>query len=113
MKGFSKEQIVSAVQQGMFEASTATQKFLATHGDRDACGFAWVTIHGVRSNSKEGKALCEAGFSKSYTGGLQLWNPAKSGTQSISALEEGAEAFRNYFKARFPEVAIYTGSRMD
>ena len=113
MKGFSKEQIISAVAEGMSEAHRATQAFLTLHGDRDACGFAWVTIHGVRSNSKEGKALCEAGFSKSYTGGLQLWNPAKSGTQSISALEEGADAFRNYFRARFPEVEISTGSRMD
>jgi hypothetical protein len=113
MKGFSKEQILSAVQQGMFEASAATQKFLATHGDRDACGFAWVTVYGVRGNTKEGKALKEAGFSPAYTGGLQLWNPAKSGTQSISALEAGADAFVEYFRARFPDTEIYTGSRMD
>ena len=113
MQGFTKEQIISAVASGQLEASQATQQYLAQHGDRDCCGFAWVTVHGVRGNTKQGMALKAAGFSPAYGGGLQLWNPAKSYTQSISALEAGAEAFVAYFRARFPEVKIYTGSRMD
>jgi hypothetical protein len=113
MKNFSKEEIISAVQEAQAEAAQATNEFLAKHGDRDACGFAWVDIFGVRSNSKEGKALVEAGFRKSYTGGLQMWDPSKSFTQSISAKEAGTEAFVRYFRARFPEVTVYTGSRLD
>jgi hypothetical protein len=113
MKGFSKEQIISAVGLAQDMALEHTQAFLTKNGDRDLCGFAWVTVKGVRSNSKEGKALCEAGFSKSYTGGLQLWNPSGHPTQSITAKEMGAQAFVEYFRARFPEVEVYADSRLD
>ena len=113
MKGFTQEQIVSVVQGAVQEAQQAARAFLQQHGDRDCCGFAWVNIYGVRSNSKEGKALQAAGFSKSYDGSLQLWNPSRAGVQSISVLEAGAEAFAKFFKAHFPEARIYAGSRMD
>jgi MoaA/NifB/PqqE/SkfB family radical SAM enzyme len=59
------------------------------------------------------KALIEAGFRKSYTGSLQLWNPGEMPVQNIDTLEAGADAFRDFFKAQFPEVTIYTGSRLD
>ena len=81
--------------------------------DQYACGFAWVNVWGVRSNSKLGLALKAAGFRKDYTGSLQYWNPAKSGTQSVSALEAGAEAFARVLKAKLGLEKVYAGSRLD
>lgn len=106
-------QVEAAVAVAQAEAARATREFLAKHGDRDACGFAWVNVWGVRSNSKLGNALKAAGFRKDYTGSLQYWNPAKSGTQSISALEAGAEAFARVLKERLGLERVYAGSRMD
>jgi hypothetical protein len=104
--------VEAAVQQGLVEAGRKTQAFLTQHGDRDACGFAWVTVF-EKGSTKLGKALIANGFSKSYDGGLQLWNPAKSGTQSISALEAGADAFVAVMRNTFPDMKVYSGSRMD
>jgi len=60
----------------MDAAQKAARAFSEKHfngGDGGACGFSWVDVYGVRSNSKLGKALKEVGFSKSYTGSMQLW----------------------------------------
>ena len=81
-------------------------------GERDACGFAWVTVYDVRSNSKLGKKLAEHGFSKAYGGGLQLWNPTKYPTQSISVLEAGAYAFAKVLQEQLG-LKAYGGSRLD
>lgn len=106
-------QVEAAVAVAQAEAAKATREFLAKHGDRDACGFAWVNVWGVRSNSKLGKALQAAGFRRDYTGALCFWNPAKSGTQSISALEEGAYAFARVLQERLGLEKVYAGSRLD
>jgi hypothetical protein len=95
------------------QARSATKAFLATHGDRDACGFAWVTVYDVRSNSKLGKALATYGFSKAYGGGLQLWNPSGNPTQCITAKEEGAYAYAEVLKQKLGLERVYAGSRMD
>ena len=92
-------------------AQKATQDFLAKHGDRDACGFAWVTVHGVKLNTKLGKALKAAGFAKAYGGGIQLWNPSGSYTQAITAKEVGAEAYAEVLQKA--GIKAYAGSRMD
>ena len=117
MKGFSKEQIISAVEDAKAEAKQSAQKFFQERlggVDQYACGFAWVNIHGVRSNSKEGKALIEAGFRKSYQPGiLQLWDPSDMPVQNVDTKEAGAMAFAKYFNALFPDVQIYAGSRLD
>jgi hypothetical protein len=79
--------------------------------DQFACGFAWVDIYGVRSNSKVGKALAAAGIRKSYTKSLQMWNPSKYGCQNVDTLEEGARAAAAVFKQYGFEA--YAGSRLD
>ena len=107
------EQVQSAVLEAVAEAAKATEDFLAKHGDRDACGFAWVDVYGVRSNSKVGKWLAAAGFRKSYTGSLQLWNPSGFPTQSISILEAGAEAYAAVIKQKLGLDKVYAGSRLD
>ena len=108
------EQLVQdATNEAGIQARTAAKAFHAKHGDRDACGFAWVDVYGVRSNSKVGKWLQAAGFRKSYTGSLQLWNPSSFPTQSISILEAGAEAYAAVIKTKLGLDKVYAGSRLD
>ena len=109
---FNALAVQNACNEAAQQARTAAKDFFQKHGDRDACGFAWVDIYGVRSNSRLGKTLQSFGFRKSYTGSLQLWNPSGSMTQSISILEAGAEA---YAKVLTDKLAIraYAGSRLD
>jgi hypothetical protein len=95
------------------QARTAAKEALQKYGDRDACGFAWVNVYGVRSNSKLGKALQAAGFRKDYTGALQLWNPSKAYVQSLNILEAGAEAYAQVLRDKLGLDKCYAGSRMD
>jgi len=94
------------------QARTAAKAFFQQHGDRDACGFAWVNVWGVRSNSRLGKTLQTFGFRKSYDGSLQLWNPSGAATQSVSILEAGAEAYAKVLTDKLG-VKAYAGSRLD
>jgi hypothetical protein len=91
----------------------AKQAYTALGGDRGACGFAWVNIYGVRSNSRLGKTLQSFGFRKDYTGSLQLWNPSKAGVQSLDILEAGAYAYAEFIKSKLGLDKVYAGSRMD
>ena len=99
-------------------ARQAAQAFAKQHfngGDGGACGFAWVDVYKVRSNSRLGKALASVGFRKSYTGGLQLWN-GRDGWyfgQSVDAAEAGARAYADVFRAELGYDNIYAGSRLD
>ncbi len=81
-----------------------------------ACGFAWVVAK-VKGNTKMGKALAAAGFSKHYGGGLQVWMPGRIGTQNIDCNYAGAKKYAEVFKAELLkanlEVEIYADSRMD
>jgi hypothetical protein len=110
---FNLEAVQDALNEAGIQARTAAKEALAKYGDRDACGFAWVNVYKVRSNSKLGKALQAAGFSKSYTGGLQLWNPSKAGVQSVGILEAGAEAYAQVLRDKLGLESCYAGSRLD
>ena len=112
--GFSKEQVISAVAGAKQEAALAANKFFQERlGGRDqyACGFAWVTVY-EKGSTKLGRALIEAGFSKSYTGGLQLWNPSGMYVQNVDTLEAGAEAAAEFLTQALG-VKAYAGSRLD
>ena len=103
---------VDQIKSGLELAREASQKSYAQIGERDACGFAWCDVYGVRSNSRQGKELIAAGFSKSYRAGvLSLWNPGQHGTQSITVKEAGADALATYLTAL--GIRAYSGSRMD
>jgi len=109
---------LAAVQDVLNEAgiqarTAAKQTLAALGGDRGACGFAWVNVWGVRSNSKLGKALLAAGFRKDYTGALSLWNPSKAAVQSLDVLEAGAYAYAEVLKDKLGLDKVYAGSRMD
>jgi len=112
-KDFNLEAVQDALNEAGIQARSAAKAFLQQHGDRDCCGFAWVNVWGVRSNSKLGKALQAAGFRKDYTGSLQLWNPSKAAVQSLNVLEAGAEAYAEVLRTKLGLEKVYAGSRMD
>jgi hypothetical protein len=106
--------VKAAHDKAMTAARTAAQQFSDKHfggSDGGACGFAWVNVYQVRSNSKMGKALSEVGFRKGYEGGLQLWNHWWPG-QSVDAAEHGATAYAAVIKEEL-KLEAYSGSRLD
>jgi hypothetical protein len=107
-----EDTVLQVITEARKMAAQATQKFLEEHGDHDACGFAWITVY-EKGNTRLGRSLLRNGFSKAYGGGLQLWNPSDNMTQSISALEAGADAAARVFRERIPGIKTYAGSRLD
>ena len=115
MSNFETIRVQMAHVKAMDAAQSAAKAFSEKYfngGDGGACGFAWVNVYKVRSNSKLGKALQEVGFRKSYTGGLQLWNKWWPG-QSVDAAEHGATAYAAVMKEELGIEDIYSGSRLD
>jgi len=109
---FDAAAVQDAVNEALMAARVASKAFYQQHGDRDACGFAWVNIYRVRSNSRLGKTLQSFGFRKSYDGSLSLWNPSGAATQSVSILEAGADACAKVLRDKLG-VEAYAGSRLD
>ena len=94
-------------------AQQAARKFFDEKlGGRDqyACGFAWVTVF-EKASTKLGRRLKDIGFRKSYSGGLQLWNPSHFPCQNVDTLEEGARAYASVFEKY--GIKAYAGSRLD
>ena len=112
-EAFNAEAVQDACNEAAIQARTAAKIAYNQIGERDACGFAWVNIYGVRSNSKLGKWLAAAGFRKDYSGALCLWNPSGHITQSISVKEAGAYAYAEVLKNKLGLEKVYAGSRMD
>ncbi len=104
-------QIVGEARAAAFEAAREYFDRVLGGQDQMACGFAWVTIHGVRGNTRIGRALKEQDVRPAYGGGLQLWNPSGFPCQNIDTLERGAAAAAEVFK-RYGFTA-YAGSRLD
>jgi hypothetical protein len=73
-------------------AQRAESDYRAQYGEPGYCGFAWVHVS-EKASTKLGRALKTVGFRKSYQGGLDLWNPGGSGTQSMDIKEAGACAY--------------------
>ena len=114
MSNFETVKVQMAHIRAMDASVSAAQAFADKHfngSDGGACGFAWVTVHNVRSNSKMGKALQTIGFRKAYGGGLQLWNKWWPG-QSVDAAEHGATAYAAVIEDELG-VKAYSGSRLD
>ena len=111
MNALTQTQVNEIVAEAMTEANRAAREALARYGDRDACGFAWTNIYGVKGNTKLGKMLKAAGVRQDYTKAFQLWNPAKLPVQSVGILEAGAQAAAEVFRKYGFEA--YAGSRLD
>lgn len=73
-------------------AKDATIQHLSKHGEDYYCGFAWVQVR-EKASTKLGRALKSIGFAKAYGGGLQLWNPSDTMSQSMHLKEIGAQAY--------------------
>jgi hypothetical protein len=111
---YSQEQINQIVAEAKAEAFRAADEYFKKElGGRDqfSCGFAWTDIFGIKGNTKIGRYLKAAGLRKSYTGSLQIWNPANYGCQNIDTLEAGAEAAARVFEKY--GFRAYAGSRLD
>jgi hypothetical protein len=91
-------------------AQQAEADFRARHGEPGYCGFAWVTVP-EKASTKLGRALKTLGFRKAYGGGLQLWNPGGSFTQSMDIKETGAQAYAETLR-KFG-IQAYMESRAD
>ena len=91
-------------------AQRAEADFRAQHGEPGYCGFAWVSVP-EKASTKLGRALKTVGFTKAYGGGLQLWNPGGSYTQSMDIKETGAQAYADTLKAF--GITAYMSSRAD
>ena len=53
-EAFNLEAVQDACNEAAIQARTASKIAYNQIGERDACGFAWVNVYGVRSNSKLG-----------------------------------------------------------
>ena len=91
-------------------AQRAEADFIAKHGEPGYCGFAWVKVS-EKASTKLGRALKTVGFRKSYNGGLDLWNPGGSFTQSMDIKEAGAEAYAEVLRQY--GINAYACSRAD
>ena len=101
--------------QDMHEAATtaaknATIQHLSKHGEDFYCGFAWVQVR-EKANTKLGRALKSIGFTKAYGGGLQLWNPSGTFSQSMMLKEIGAQAYAHVLQGL--GIPAYVQSRAD
>jgi hypothetical protein len=113
-KNFNAEAVQDACNAAEMAARVAAKEAHVKYGgDRGACGFAWVNVYGVRSNSRLGKTLQSYGFRKDYTGALCLWNPSKAGVQSVDILEAGADAYAKVLRDKLGLEKVYAGSRLD
>ena len=111
---YSQEQINTIVEEARTAAYIAADAFFKDKlggQDRYSCGFAWVDILGIKGNTRIGRYLKAAGLRKSYTGSLQIWNPAGYACQNIDTLEAGAEAAAKVFEKY--GFRAYAGSRLD
>jgi hypothetical protein len=88
----------------------ATITHLRNHGEDYYCGFAWVKVS-EKASTKLGRALKSIGFTKAYGGGLQLWNPSGTMSQSMTLKEVGAQAYADVLKQA--GVPAYVQSRAD
>ena len=94
-------------------AKAACNEYLEQNPDNwFPCGFAWV-VADVKGNTKAGKAFKACGFDKYYYGGLDLWDPAKAGTQVMYAKFAGAQAYAEVVNEALGERVVRADCRMD
>ena len=119
-KLYTVEDLKSIMQDAKNAANIAAQSFLDDwnastggnqYGEPMYCGFAWVNIYNIKGNTRLGRAMKAAGYTKDYTGAYQIYNPAGYGGQSMDVKEAGARAaaqvFENY------GFTAYAGGRAD
>ncbi len=119
-KLYTVEDLKTIMQDAKTAASIAAQSFLDDwnastggnqYGEPMYCGFAWVNIYKIKGNTKLGRAMKQAGYTKDYTGAYQIYNPAGYGGQSMDVKEAGARAAAKVFEQY--GFTAYPGGRAD
>ena len=101
---------VSVVEKAFAAARDAESAFRSQYGEPAYCGFAWVNVR--PANSRVAQVLKQRyGARKSVQGGISVWNPGGSMTQSLSVKEAGADAFAAVLRAE--GFNAYAESRAD
>ena len=95
IKQYTAQDIAAIVAQAESAARKACEDYIDNKlGGQDSfpCGFAWVEIMNIRSNSKVGRAFSLLGISK-LTGKFLYWhNPGGVPVQNVDAKMAGAVA---------------------
>ena len=119
-KLYTVEDLKTIMQEAKQSAAIAAQSFLDDwnastggnqYGEPMYCGFAWVNIHNIKGNTRLGRAMKAAGYTKDYTGAYQIYNPAGYGGQSMDVKEAGARAAAKVFEQY--GFTAYPGGRAD
>ena len=119
-KLYTVEDLKTIMQEAKQSAAIAAQSFLDDwnastggnqYGEPMYCGFAWVNIYNIKGNTKLGRAMKTAGYTKDYTGAYQIYNPAGYGGQSMDVKEAGARAAAKVFEQY--GFTAYPGGRAD
>lgn len=106
----SKVSVTQVIGQAFAAAKEAEAEFRAQYGEPMHCGFAWVNVS--PGNSAIARLLkSEYNARSSYYKGVDVWNPGKSMSQSMSLKEAGAEAFAKVL--RDAGYKAYAMSRAD
>jgi hypothetical protein len=104
-------EIVALAQDAAYRAADAFEHDNFPNGGWGACGFAWMSINGIKGNTKIGRRLKQAGISQSWDKRFQIWNPSGYPTQNVDTLEAGARAAAEVFKRYGFDASA--GSRLD
>ena len=105
------KEIQALAKDAAYKAADVFEQEHFPNGGWGACGFAWMSINGIKGNTKIGRRLKQAGISQSWDKRFQIWNPSGYPTQNVDTLEAGARAAAEVFK-RFGFDAT-AGSRLD
>jgi hypothetical protein len=103
--------IVTRAKQAAYEAASDYLVEKLDGKDNYPCGFAWVNIHGIKGNTKLGRAMKQAGVKQDYTKAFQIYNPSGVNVQNVDVKEAGAEAAAKVFESF--GFKAYAGSRLD
>lgn len=110
-KFYSVADVEAIKAEALEAAAKAAQAYVDTYGEQFYCGFAWLSIHGVKGNTRLGKTLKAAGIEQAWDKSYQIWNPSGFGTQCMSTKEAGAQACADVFRKY--GFTAYMGSRAD
>lgn len=107
----SKQDLNAIIDEAFAAAKVASDAaFTRIGGDKYPCGFAWVNISpGTSAIARELKKRGDA--RKSYSGGVDVWNPGKSFVQNVDIKYAGARAFADVLQKY--GVKAYAMDRLD
>lgn len=101
---------ISIYTKALEAAKQAENDYLQQHGEGFMCGFAWVYFPNGRDRFVNWLKKNNLG-SKHWKKGYLLWNPTRSGSQSIDLLEHCSRVFANVLREQ--GINCQSQSRLD